>query len=91
MQPFMRLAQHSLEIGDPGNGSLTATCIPALPRLLSTSGNSLQPPEASSLDGVSVVHEPEDVLGVSAEALLLRAAAANATVQLGMLQAEYQH
>lgn len=88
-QPQAAVSQHTLEVGDPGDGSLTARCLPALPpaQLTPGSGLGLSAESASSRGGEAggvLPEEGKDVLSISAEGLLLRAAAANATVQLGM-------
>ena len=73
-------ARHILEIGDPGDGSLTADNIPQL------APPARPPHDDGSVGGDNAAREPpEDVLATGAEALLLRAAAANAGVQLGGL------
>lgn len=69
-QAASKPAQHIMEVGHPGDGTLTAVHMPALP------GDA--PAEADGRRQPS-----EDVLAVSMEDLLLRAAANNARVQLG--------
>ncbi|KAK9792764.1 hypothetical protein WJX73_010263 [Symbiochloris irregularis] len=84
------VTQHSLEVGDPGDGTLTVDSIPALPPLpladAEGDGEAGEPEEAGS-DGAVQRGITGDVITVSVETLLLRVAAANAAAQLGALQA----
>lgn len=88
--------QHILEVGDTGNGALTSTTIPRLPPMPSGGAaedqaeDEPQAPELearagdeSESDSEEAEEEEQDVTTAGIECLLLRAAAANAAVQLG--------